>query len=160
MQRLIMFSYAHQLITLAAGLFTLPQHHPRCKPIPGDAQWPSPDVWTKLNFSLNGRLLTLPPPGAVCHPTQSTFNPVTCPIVASQWHLNSFHAANSISNTLNNWNNDSCLPFPGLPCTGDGYPRYVVDARSAEDVKKGIVFARRTGLRLIVKGTGHDYLGR
>jgi len=29
-----------------------------------------------------------------------------------------------------------------------------------EDVKAGVDFARERNVRLIVKGTGHDYLGR
>ena len=37
---------------------------------------------------------------------------------------------------------------------------YVVNATCAEDVKKGIDFARERNVRLVVKGTGHDYLGR
>lgn len=37
---------------------------------------------------------------------------------------------------------------------------YVVNATCASDVKKGVDFARRHGVRLVVEGTGHDYLGR
>lgn len=78
----------------------------------------------------------------------------------AEWRLNAFHAANPISNTINNWNNDSCLPIPAFPCSGAGYPVYVINATSEKDVKKGVDFARKTGVRLVVKGTGHDYLGR
>jgi FAD/FMN-containing dehydrogenase len=65
-----------------------------------------------------------------------------------------------VSTIQNNWNNDTCLPYPTDPCSGEGYPIYVVNATSAEDVKKGVDFARENNVRLIVKGTGHDYLGR
>jgi hypothetical protein len=37
---------------------------------------------------------------------------------------------------------------------------YVVDARCVEDVVVGMRFAGRWGVRVVVKGTGHDYLGR
>jgi FAD/FMN-containing dehydrogenase len=60
----------------------------------------------------------------------------------------------------NNWNNDTCLPIATYPCSGQGYPIYVVNATCAEDVKKGVDFARENNVRLVVKGTGHDYLGR
>ncbi len=60
----------------------------------------------------------------------------------------------------NNWVNDSCLPIPTVACTGEGYPIYVVNATCAEDVKKGVDFARENNVRLVVKGTGVDYLGR
>ena len=159
MQFLLMYTYALQLLAFAAGT---PKHiiQQNCKPVPGDSTWPISRQWQALNISLHGRLLTPSPPGAVCHPTQATFNPVTCASVTTQWGYNSFHTTNPISNNLNNWNNDTCLPIPTYPCSGDGYPRYVINATSAEDVRKGVDFARMTGVRLIVKGTGHDYLGR
>ena len=37
---------------------------------------------------------------------------------------------------------------------------YVVNATCKEDVKKGVDFAREYNVRLIVKGTGHGYIGR
>ena len=160
MQALLMYAYGLQLLTLTLGInqHQEPQHI--CKPIPGDSNWPSRLEWRNLDFSLQGRLISPPPPGAVCHPTQATFNPIACPVVAAQWQLNSFHISNPISNNLNNWNNDSCLPVPAYPCSGDGYPRYVINATSVKDVQEGVKFAKKTGVRLIVKGTGHDYLGR
>jgi FAD/FMN-containing dehydrogenase len=65
-----------------------------------------------------------------------------------------------VSTIQNNWNNDTCLPYPTDPCSDEGYPIYVVNATNAEDVKRGVDFAREKNVRLIVKGTGHDYLGR
>jgi hypothetical protein len=60
----------------------------------------------------------------------------------------------------NNWNNDSCLPDFADPCSGKGYSVYVINATCVDDVKKGVDFARNNNVRLIVKGMGHDYLGR
>jgi FAD/FMN-containing dehydrogenase len=37
---------------------------------------------------------------------------------------------------------------------------YAVAARSADDVAAAVLFARDHDIRLVVKGTGHDYLGR
>lgn len=39
-------------------------------------------------------------------------------------------------------------------------PRYVVNATSYKDVARGIEFARRNNIRLVVRNTGHDLLGR
>jgi hypothetical protein len=60
------------------------------------------------------------------------------------------------------WNNfnDTCLPDPQYLCSGIGYPQYVVNATTAEHVKAVVDFARKNNIRLIIKGTGHDYLGR
>jgi FAD/FMN-containing dehydrogenase len=38
--------------------------------------------------------------------------------------------------------------------------RYAIAAESAEDIATTIAFARRRQIPLVVKGTGHDYLGR
>lgn len=133
---------------------------PSCKASLGSADWPSAAQWASLNHSVQGRLLQPPPPGAVCHPDQSTYNAQQCPIVSSKWSSIFFHQADPVSSAWNNWNNDSCLPYPNTPCSGKGYPVYVINATCKEDVKKGVDFARENNVRLIVKATGHDYLGR
>jgi FAD/FMN-containing dehydrogenase len=60
----------------------------------------------------------------------------------------------------NQYNNDSCLPFTGDPCSGDGYPLFVVNATTPEHVRLAVKFARDHNVRLVVKSTGHDYVGR
>ncbi|KAK0115827.1 hypothetical protein ONS95_012878 [Cadophora gregata] len=154
-----MLTYIYQFLGFTAlGIATT--HHPKCKAIPGTNSWPSQAEWSHLNTSLSGRLLQPSPPGAVCHPTQATFDPLSCVAVAAGWLTTQWHTDNPVSTIENNWNNDTCLPVPTLPCSGKGYPVYVVNATCAEDVKKGVDFARENHVRLVVKGTGHDYLGR
>lgn len=154
-----MFTFLIQLLNLATAWNSHPQ--PRsCKATPDSPSWPSPASWAALNDSLSGRLLKPSPPGAVCHPTQPTYNALQCPAVQAGWLTTIFHTNNPVSSIINNWNNDTCLPVPTLPCSGEGYPVYVVNATCKEDVKKGVDFARENDIRLIVKGTGHDYLGR
>jgi hypothetical protein len=113
-----------------------------------------------LNSSLSGRLLKPFPTGAVCHPDQPTYNATQCPSVQAGWLITAWHSLNPISVSENNWVNDTCLPIPTDPCSGEAYPIYVVNATCAEDMKKGVDFAREKNVRLIVKGTGHAYLGR
>lgn len=131
-----------------------------CKPIPGSPNWPSEWAWDQLNRTLSGRLFKPSPPGAVCHPNQPTYNNSTCPTIQAEWLTAAFHTEDPVSNVQVNWDNDTCLPYPNDPCSGEGYPVYVVNATCVEDVKAGVDFARRWGIRLIIKGTGHDYLGR
>lgn len=57
-------------------------------------------------------------------------------------------------------NNDSCLPDASAPCSGLGYPVYVVNASTADDIKLAVAFARDNHVRLNVKASGHDYLRR
>jgi hypothetical protein len=151
-----MFTYFSTFLSLTAAW----NSHPNCKATPGSSSWPSEFEWSRLNHSISGRLLKPSPPGAVCHPDQPTFNPAACPAVAAGWLTTEWHSDNPVSVSENNWVNDTCLPVPTDPCSGEGYPIYVVNATCADHVKKGVDFARRNNVRLIVKGTGHDYLGR
>ncbi|TID22399.1 FAD-binding domain-containing protein [Venturia nashicola] len=48
----------------------------------------------------------------------------------------------------------------GGGCKMGNYPVYVVKAMKREDVKAAVEFANQHGLRLVVKNTGHDFLGR
>jgi FAD/FMN-containing dehydrogenase len=41
-----------------------------------------------------------------------------------------------------------------------GYPLYVINATNVAQVQLGINFARETGVRLVVKNTGHDFSGK
>jgi hypothetical protein len=45
-------------------------------------------------------------------------------------------------------------------CTIGGYPYYVINASDVRDVQLGVNFARNTGIRLVVKNTGHDFSGK
>ncbi|KAN0104180.1 FAD-binding domain containing protein [Hyaloscypha variabilis] len=135
--------------------------HATCKAIPGDPGWPSVQEWATFNASLDGVLLKPPPPGGVCHPGEPNYDPALCPNVTALWTTSfPFHEDDPISNAFNNWNNDSCLPYPQAPCSGEGYPIYVVNATKPEHVQKAINFARERNIRLNVKCSGHDYLGR
>src|SRR5271154_5816804 len=47
-----------------------------------------------------------------------------------------------------------------IPCGQGNLPIYGVAVESADDIAETIKFACAKHLRLIVKNTGHDYLGR
>ncbi|KAH8682868.1 hypothetical protein BGZ60DRAFT_479702 [Tricladium varicosporioides] len=153
-----MYLYLLQFLGLTSTLQA--SSHQQCKATPGSHDWPSDFEWAQLNQTLSGRLIKPIPPGAVCHPDQSTFDSTTCPVVQAGWKTAVWHTNNPVSSIRDNWNNDTCIPIPTAPCSGEGYPIYVINATVASDVKKGVDFARRNNIRLIVKGTGHDYLGR
>ncbi len=131
-----------------------------CKAVPGDPGWPSSQDWARFNESLAGRLLQPPPPGAVCHPGQATYNAAECPAVQAAWSTYEFHQANPVSMDWNQWANDTCLPVDGAPCSGQGYPLFVVNASEARHVQLGVQFARQNNIRLVVKSSGHDFVGR
>ena len=151
-------SYVSLFVTSLLWLSVLPAVTARCKALPGTIEWPCESKWQALNQTLGGRLLKPPPTAAVCHPDQPTFDLDTCN--ATQWSNSSTYAEDPVGIINPNWSNDSCLPLPSLPCSGQGFPVYVINASCAEHVVAGVHFARTNNIRLNVKGSGHDYLGR
>lgn len=131
-----------------------------CKSTPGSPSWPSDVAWQQLNTSISGHLLKPLPPAAVCDPTIPGFNNASCTLVYSQYTQSIFHANDPVSVDYPNWENDSCLPFPLGSCKLSQFPVFVVNASEPAHVKAGVDFAREHNVRLIVKGTGHDFLGR
>lgn len=129
-----------------------------CKTTPRSLSWPSPHECKALNQTLGGRLLKPAPPAAVCHSDQRTFNKAVC--INTNWTSASTYTDDPVGILSPNWGNDSCLPQSQYPCTGEGIPIYVVNATCAEHVAAGVDFAREHDIRLNVKGSGHDYLGR
>ena len=114
--------------------------NPTCKAIPGQAGWPSATTWQNLNSTVGGRLLAVPPPGGACHAGEPNFNLAVCTQLQTEWYTYAYHAQNPISNGWQNWNNDTCLPNPATPCSGQGYPTYVINATSPQDVQAGVNF--------------------
>jgi hypothetical protein len=132
----------------------------QCKAVPGSADWPSLSAWAEFNTSLGGQLIKPNPPGAVCHTSQPTYDSSSCTIVQNNWTDYFFHVQDPVSSAWQNFNNDTCPPYPEYSCSGLGYPQYVVNATNGQHVQLGINFARENNIRLIVKNTGHDYMGR
>ncbi|OBT51945.1 hypothetical protein VE04_06432 [Pseudogymnoascus sp. 24MN13] len=155
-KRLAMLAFFLQLLALSSSHL-----NPKvCKAQPGTKAWPSEAKWESFDKSLSGQLIKTVPPGAVCHPSQPSYDAIACPAVQEGWKLAMWHTENPVSVILDSAVNDTCLPDPKYPCSAEGYPIYVVNATTAEHVKKGVNFARQNNVRLVIKGTGHDYMGR
>jgi hypothetical protein len=154
--KLILIQLAAALVSASPSLGP-PLEFPWCKPTYDSPGWPSLDAWQQLNESVAGRLVAPTPPGAACHASLAEYDNATCKLVASQWSNTSFHALNLVST---DYNDVACLPDSAYPCSVDRYPRFVVPAVNAQDVQHVVSFARETGVRLVVKGTGHDVPGR
>jgi hypothetical protein len=147
------------ILTLLSSL-TDAHTSPHCKSVPSSPTWPCPSLWAHLNTTVSGRLLAPSPPGAVCHPSQPTYNASACPALQTAWTTYTFHQSDPVSSMWNQWNNDTCLPLPNNPCSGAGYPIYVINASTPAHVQAGVKFAGRHGIRLVIRSTGHDYVGR
>jgi hypothetical protein len=132
----------------------------RCKYTPESQQWPTTAKWAAFNESILGYLLRPAPPAAACHPQLPEYSPDKCALIRNSWNSSQWHSDSPTSNDWQNFNNYSCLPDSNYPCTGNGYPIYVVNASTTESVQHAVDFARENNLRLNIKSTGHDFLGR
>ncbi|KAI1768459.1 hypothetical protein GGR53DRAFT_462427 [Hypoxylon sp. FL1150] len=170
-------SYRMQLLALAAPLFLWPAvsvaaavAHPHqrdsgCKVIPGDSAWPSQQEWDNLNQTVDGRLIATVPQAAVCHPggyAGLAFDQAECSVLASEWSLPQIFE-NKSGEIMNPWyQNASCSPFyrTDQPCELGNYVSYAVNVSGPEDVATTINFAQKHDVRLVIKNTGHDFLGK
>ncbi|KAG8161567.1 hypothetical protein KVR01_008554 [Diaporthe batatas] len=58
--------------------------------------------------------------------------------------------------------NESCDPFTDLTaqCVIGSYVQYAVNASGASDYVETLAFAEERNIRLVIRNTGHDYLGK
>lgn len=112
----------------------------KCKAYPGTANWPSADTWKALNTTVGGRLFRPTPPAAVCHQDQPSYNETQCQVLTNAWHTYEFHVADPVSVMWDQYTNATCLPNSKAPCSATGYPAYVVNVTSAQEIKAAIDF--------------------
>ncbi|KAL3430244.1 hypothetical protein BDV09DRAFT_178922 [Aspergillus tetrazonus] len=130
-----------------------------CHCLPGDACWPSAAKWNALNSTVGGRLIATVPIGSVCH--EPTYDVEACAQLQEDWNLPQTHYVSSSSIMQQFFTNRSCDPFDeDSSCELGNYVSYAVDVSSSADVVAAIKFAQQNNIRLVIKNTGHDYLGR
>lgn len=113
---------------------------------PSDAAWPSEASWAKLKDTVGGNLIAVHSLFGAC---ESESNGAACTDALNNFHnpywIGDQPAGTEVSGWLDAW-----TPAPSV---------YAVKARNAADVAAAVNFARENNLRLVVKGTGHSYLG-
>ncbi|KAK6527357.1 hypothetical protein TWF281_010537 [Arthrobotrys megalospora] len=157
-----------QLLLLAAASFPLlafctTQSHCKCKP--SESCWPTLKDWNRLNETIHGHLIKTTPPGIACYPGE-LYNKTACEIITSVYQSSDLIAQNPYMIDYPGYAGDPCPPTNNsqsikTTCNGIGlYPSYVINATNVAAVQAGVNFARRHNIRLIVKSTGHEFLGR
>lgn len=155
-------------ISLLASLPTAISHTPspsHCRCTPDDPCWPSSDQWTHLNTTINGNLAAVRPVAHVCH--SPDFDKDACEYVQdssvnSTWRLSQPGAVQ-----WTNWEawparNESCFVDTSsrIPCGQGRVSVYSAAVERTSEIEKAVRFAREHDLRLAVKASGHDFLGR
>ena len=134
-----------------------------CRCFPSEPCWPSPAEWNAFNETIGGKLIATVPLAAPCH--DSAFGPYdeeACNALRDVWFFPETHIPSASSPMAQVFANNSCNPFspPDAPCLIGTAPRYAVDAQDAADFQKTLEFVNRHNIRLVIRNSGHDYLGR
>ncbi|KAF7356264.1 hypothetical protein MVEN_00957900 [Mycena venus] len=129
-----------------------------CRNVPGSVDYPNAQAWSTLNTTLSGRLVAAVPSAKYCASIGGCTD--------AQWTSALFR--NTIPGAMNqvNWEQGYDLKPPSLclrnstTCGQGDVPIYSVEAQTAGDIQTAVKFASTHNLRLAVKASGHDFLGR
>ncbi|CAE6501505.1 unnamed protein product [Rhizoctonia solani] len=133
----------------------------------GQPCFPSEAILAQFNASVSGRLRSERPVGAVCYEGDPSFDRAACDGLAnntlsSNWRVERFPAYQYV-----NWEvcgpTDNCNATTIVRdrnCAQGRVPSYSVHAETTQDVVEYVRFATKHNLRIVIKNTGHDLLGR
>ena len=164
---LALFAYRPSLLQIDASWI----HHfsrsglttQACKCFPGKPCWPTLSEWQAFNETLGGKLIATVPLASVCHDDQwGSFDAEACAELQDKWYSPETHWETSSSAMAPYFANISCDPwYPrDAQCVVGTYVQYSVSATSVQDYQRTIAFTTVHNIRLIIRNTGHDYLGK
>lgn len=139
-----------------------------CRCLFGNPCWPNEGDFANLANQLSQPLLHPLPPPSPCYPPSApsgNCSEVIANYTNDQWRSDqpgAMEVTNYEVYIFPNKTISACYfnTTLGVPCTQGNVPPVGVDARSAADVQAAVNFAKQHNLKLVVKNTGHDFLGR
>lgn len=117
------------------------------RPVARPTGWPDADAWQDLNQRVSGRLIQPVSPLRSCSLDPSS---AECETALEAMKNPFFHEDQVGSTQSTGW----------MDAWQSAVSPYAVEAETAQDIAAAVDFAREHGVRLVVKGAGHDYLGR
>ncbi len=108
-----------------------------------DPLWPTANAWDELRRAVGGRLIEV-------QPLLPDAQDVAATLQAREDIKNPYWISDQPASTQTSGWLDAWAPAASV---------YAVKAECAEDVSAAVKFARENDLRIVVKGTGHSYLG-
>lgn len=127
---------------------------------PSDDCWPSHSDWASLNNTVNGKLIANKPIAQPCY-QGSDYNAERCEVVTANWKNSRFLEDSPIGYSYPVI--QTCSPANSSfnpVCDLGPSPAYTINATNESDVAAGIQFAKDMNVRLVIKNTGHDVVGR
>ncbi|KAK2460205.1 hypothetical protein APHAL10511_007796 [Amanita phalloides] len=130
--------------------------------------WPSASEFTQLQSQLSKPLIKPTPPASACYPPSHPSGncaSVQDHLTDGSWRSNlpgSMQSLNFESFIFKNGTIDTCYynTTLGVPCHQGNIPILGVEVHNVGDVQAAVKFAKQHNLKLIIKNTGHDFLGR
>src|SRR5271154_5826259 len=143
-RRLLHYIAALPLVSLSAGVHGAPSRAGRVRP--GHFAWPSPLDWEALRQQVGGNLSALRSPLEAC---SGALDEQACPALFRELKKPHYIRDSPVLTQTCGW----VGAWTAQPSA------YAVAAHSTADVVAAVNFARERRLRLVVKGSGHSYLG-
>ncbi|KAJ5909252.1 hypothetical protein N7495_001934 [Penicillium taxi] len=135
----------------------------RCQPY--QPCWPTEAHWAALNSSIEGNLIPVKPLAYPCHDTE--FNVAECTMIKQNAYNSSYRSSQPGALQYSNWESwpkedEQCyIESPrSTICKQGRVSLYSAKVQTAKHVQNTVEFAARHNIRLVIKNTGHDYLGR
>ncbi|UKZ53296.1 hypothetical protein TrVGV298_007088 [Trichoderma virens] len=154
------FTAAHLLIPAAASGSTF-----NCQP--GQSCWPTISEWQAFNRSVSGSLRVTVPIGSVCFPSSPNFDDDACATVKANYMNGTFRESSNGALQNTEWEacgSANCYPGvfapQGQTCSLGRLSPLQVNVQNSQDITTTLAFVRKYGIRMVVKNTGHDFLGR
>lgn len=178
-----MFPRALVLVILAclvASALTAPSSTTKVYCQPGQACWPTQADWNAFNTTLQGRLIAVKPWADPCFVQPDGFNLAQCTQV-KLGYTDATTRANQVGVTqTDNWSycatnagpvGDCSLvasttgqlnpaPITGRNCSLGRISPYAVSISNEQDAVNSFAFAKKFNIKVVIKNTGHEYLGR
>ncbi|KAH7887251.1 hypothetical protein F5I97DRAFT_806781 [Phlebopus sp. FC_14] len=139
--------------------------------IPSSDSWPSHPQWAALNTSVGGKLQHLRPWAAVCYSSDPRFDVEECQTVLLGYDNDTVREQAPAALLWPNW--ESCGYESGCAlnysnpqvvndsvCHQGAVPLYSVAISDAREASAVVKWAVESKVKLTVKNTGHDFMGR
>ncbi|MCW8445337.1 FAD-dependent oxidoreductase [Fluoribacter gormanii] len=114
---------------------------------PNQPCWPTQAQWDELNKQVNGHLLRGQSPLSPCVKNSKSSS---CQKILHELRNPYFIESQAGATQSNGW----------VDAWQTAVSPYVVAVKNAQEIAAAVNFARKHRIKLVVKGTGHDYLGR
>ncbi|KAM0553302.1 hypothetical protein ACHAPJ_007315 [Fusarium lateritium] len=134
---------------------------PQCKTMPGDSSYPKNTVWNVLDILSGGALIKTVPLGSACYDGEH-YDVAKCQFLVDNWNKSDTHVVDPTSVMSPLFEGATCEPQNGGlgNCTLGGFPSYSLNITNVAQIQLAINFARNTNTRLVIRNTGHDFLGK